>query len=105
VRDDDLRRDGRVLALPLARSAPSPTVITAGRHAQQCAQQSDWVFALHRFNLGIPLSGVSERMPNDFFSTLSLSRIRMSSARKRAFSCTASSSVCGAGPAAPGRGA
>ena len=63
------------------------------------------MFALHRFNLGIPLSGVSESMPTDFFSTISRSRMQLSSARSRPISFSASSSVCGPGPLSPGRGA
>jgi len=105
VRGRDLRGEGRVLALPGSRQLLALTVVAAGRDAQQIAQQADRVLASHRFDLGIPLSGVSERMPNDFFRMFSRSRIRITSARKRSFSFTASASVCGAGPPSPGRGA
>ena len=75
--------DPGVFALSFAGSLLSMPIITAGRHAQQFAQQSNRVLAFHRFNPGIPLSGVSERMPSDFFRTTSLSRIRITSLRKR----------------------
>src|SRR6185369_14460778 len=94
----DLPGDGRVLPLPGTGLVLPPAVVAAGRDTPQPAQPADRVVALHRFNLGIPLSGVSESMPTDFFSTISRSRIRISSARNRPISFSASASVCGAGP-------
>ena len=61
VRRHDLRGDGRVLALSGARPFLAPAVIAAVGHAQQVTQHSDRVLALHRLDLGIPLSGVSEQ--------------------------------------------
>ncbi len=106
VEGGDLRRERRVCVRSGARSRLLPPVIAAGRDVQQATQQTDRMVALHRFDLGIPLSGGSERMPNDFFRTISRSRSRTISVRRRPFSFWASSRVCGAGPPpAPGRGA
>jgi len=82
----DLGGERRILALPFARSLLPPAVVAAGRYAQQLAEQAYAMLALHRLDLGIPLPGVSERMPSDFFSAVSRSRMRNSSARRSAIS-------------------
>lgn len=101
----DLLAQLRVLALSLGRPGLLPAVVTAARDRQDLAQQRHRVIALHRSDLGIPLPGVSERMPNDFFRTISRSWSRTTSPRRRAISRVASSRVCGAPAGTPGRGA
>src|SRR5664280_2764276 len=101
----DLCGERRILALPFARPLLPPAVAAAGRHAQQLAEQAHAMLALHRRNLGIPLPGVSERMPSDFFSAVSRSRMRNSSARRSAISSSACARVRGAGALDPVRAA
>jgi hypothetical protein len=77
----DLDLEGRILALPRTRPSTLPPVVSAAGDSEQFTAQADVVFALHSLDLDIPLSGVSERMPNVFFNTISRSRSRSTSAR------------------------
>ena len=79
-----------------------PAVVPAAGDLQQLAQPLHRMLALHDLDLGKPLPGVSERMPNDFFSTFSRSCIRPSSVRSRVISAVASSRGRGA-PVSPPR--
>ena len=54
-----------------------PGVVAAARGTKHRAQRLSGVFTAHRFDLGIPLRGCSERMPSDFF------RMSRCSARRR----------------------
>jgi hypothetical protein len=58
------------LGLPRTRRSlrALPLVIPATRDLQHLAHRFDWMFAVHRFNPGIPLCDGSERMPAAFFS-------------------------------------
>lgn len=89
----DLDLEDLVLALSLARTRCLPPVVSAAGDSEQFTEQADGMFALHRFDPGIPLSGVSERMPNDFFNTISRSRSRSTSARNRRLSSSTCSIV------------
>ena len=101
----DLCGERRILALPFVRPLLPPAVVATGRHAQQLAEQAHAMLALHRLDLGIPLPGVSERMPSDFFSAVSRSRMRNSSARRSAISSSACARVRGTGALDPVRAA
>src|ERR1043166_2231274 len=99
VEPDDLVDQFSILLRSGARLRRQPPVVPGPAHAKHLAKEPNVMFALHRLDPGIPLSGVSERMPTDFFSTISRSRIRTNSARNRRISASFSSIVCGAGPA------
>src|SRR5947209_6030004 len=83
-------QDG-ILSFARRHRCTRPAVVSAARHAQYLTQKHNGMFALHLLDLGIPLSGVSERMPNDFFRTISRSLIRITSALSAAISASFSS--------------
>ena len=100
-----LKKGSNVLVLSRRGRTFLPAIVATARDLQRLAEHFDRVFAPHGFDLGIPLPGVSERMPNDFFRTFSRSCIRTSSERSRSISFVASSRFCGVPVRAPQRGA